>query len=763
MSGVAGADRVKSRQDYQQFINSYKQLLSKFPGFVSIQPSGSYNSDLNKNDFGDIDLITHIKSTKNKKEVKLELVHFFEKQPDTTIVAFTSDKHAGRRTYNSGEIVTVRYHDHHLGYSAQIDNIIALDHIEASFKQEFLDMPAEKQGLVLGLVKIATVETDPKILFNKLGINTPLNLEPNQEFEFNLSSNELQLRKVTYEPGTFKQVDREILWTSKNFGDLAKLLYQYDLSKGFDELLAQSQATIQNPRSKNRMQGVFGSMITVKSGEVGTAKGANKVAALDKIKNTFAESLFNTLVESSANTIVYAFGRFQPPTKGHQLVINAVTEIAQQHKCGYVIYVSRTQDKKKNPLPINSKMTYLKEMFPGIHFVAASDEARTFIEAAKVLNGKYRNLIMVAGSDRVPAFKETLEKYNGVEYNFDSINVISSGARDPDADDITGVKATDVRQAAVDGDFEAFKNNLPANTSDQTAERLMKELQSLIGAPKKPKQAAERQDMMAGVGLMPNENWDSGGSDEAGKVGRGGASKSYVSYREPQFREGWSDRIVAQRTGRPRTPYSVYIKGKKWKDFENDDHAEAVANKLRAKLKADGRDPSVITIAPTDYEKGLAEVSKATLGRYIKANADDQVQHASSQSFKSGQAGDKYNKADAWDHRTKKREKGMDRAINKLSKEEMLPKSAFAGSDKNKLGPAGQLKGNMKRPARQGDLVGGSESVEEEKQRLDPKCWKGYRKAGTKMKGGKRVNNCVPLGESAENILGRLIKILESK
>ena len=728
MSGVAGADRIKSRQDYQNFITSYKGLISKFPGFVSIQPSGSFNSDLAKNDFGDIDLITHIKSSKNKKEVKLELVHFFEKQPDTTIVAFTSEKHAGRRSYNSGEIVTVRYHDHELGYSVQVDNIIALDHVEAKFKQDFLDMPAEKQGLVLGLVKIAAVETDPKQLFAKLNIKVPLNLQPNQEFEFNLSSNELQLRKVTYEPGTFKQTDREILWTSKNFGDLAKLLYQYDLSKGFDELLAQSQATIQNPRSKNRMQGVFGSMITVKSGEVGTPKGANKVAALDKIKNTFAESLFNTLVESSADTIVYAFGRFQPPTKGHQLVVNAVTEIAKQHKCGYVIYVSRTQDKKKNPLPINSKMAYLQEMFPGVHFVAASDEARTFIEAAKVLNGKYRNLIMVAGSDRVPTFKETLEKYNGVEYNYDSINVISSGARDPDADDVTGVKATDVRQAAVDGDFDAFKNNLPAGTSDQTAERLMKELQSLIGAPKKPKQTAEKQDMMAGVGLMPNE-------DHSGK--------------------GFSR------------------------------HSFDTAIGSRIKPSAMGRN------GQGTNGGGMNEVSKATLGRYVKANANDQVQHASSQSFKSGQAGDKYNKSDAWDHRTTKREKGMDRAINKLSKEAANPaqQAAIAIAKKKKKGvaegdpnapytpsPAKPFR-NPKGFNKQGTGVGNKlaqqtraelakkkeQGVAEEKQRLDPKCWKGYRKAGTKMKGGKRVNNCVPIGETAENIMGRLIKILESK
>ena len=71
--------------------------------------------------------------------------------------------------------------------------------------------------------------------------------------------------------------------------------------------------------------------------------------------------------------------------------------------------------------------------------------------------------------------------------------------------------------------------------------------------------------------------------------------------------EGWSNKMVAQRTGQLPTPYSVYIKGREWKSFADDDHAEAVANKLRAKFKAEGRDPSVITIAPTDYDKGMDE------------------------------------------------------------------------------------------------------------------------------------------------------------
>jgi hypothetical protein len=84
------------------------------------------------------------------------------------------------------------------------------------------------------------------------------------------------------------------------------------------------------------------------------------------------------------------------------------------------------------------------------------------------------------------------------------------------------------------------------------------------------------------------------------------AVEGHPSTKEQGMAEGWSDAMVARRTGTPRTPYSVYIKGRKWKDFENDDHAEAVANKLRAKFKAEGRDPSVITVAPPDISEARA-------------------------------------------------------------------------------------------------------------------------------------------------------------
>jgi hypothetical protein len=113
-----------------------------------------------------------------------------------------------------------------------------------------------------------------------------------------------------------------------------------------------------------------------------------------------------------------------------------------------------------------------------------------------------------------------------------------------------------------------------------------------------------------------------GADEEQRKLKKVGIVRRKAEADKPEAKEeideGWSDAIVSQRTGSPRTPYSVYINGKKWKDFENDDHAEAVANKLRAKFKANGRDPSVITVAPTDYNKGIEEGISDTVRKATK-------------------------------------------------------------------------------------------------------------------------------------------------
>lgn len=290
MSGVSGSDRI-SRKDFVRVMKDYEKLISKFPGFKSIEPSGSYNSDMSKNDFGDMDLILTIETDKDKKEIKKDLVKWFNGMSDDVIVPFTSEKYKGRKSYNSGEIVTINYPQKKDGLTVQIDNIIALDDNEAGFKRGFLDMPAQKQGLVLGLMKVILIENNPEVVFDKLNIPLPTEIGDDQEYEFNLSSSEIQLRLVTYvEPGSFKQKGRKVVWTSRNMDDLNKILWQYDLSKSFDDLLIDIKRTLKNPRSARRMAGVFNSMISVKSGEVGTPKGEAKQEAIDKVNKMFGES-----------------------------------------------------------------------------------------------------------------------------------------------------------------------------------------------------------------------------------------------------------------------------------------------------------------------------------------------------------------------------------------------------------------------------------------------------------------------------------------
>lgn len=180
-------------------------------------------------------------------------------------------------------------------------------------------------------------------------------------------------------------------------------------------------------------------------------------------------------------SVVFAFGRFNPPTIGHELLIKVVKKVASTHKADYVIYASRTQDKKKNPLSVDRKIHYLNIMFPGTHFVAANQEVRTFMEVAKLLNKKYKNLIMIAGSDRVQEYTKLLNNYNGKEFKFDTIQVISAGERDPDSDDVSGMSASKMRAAATKGDYATFKSGLPNSVRDIDGKLLMNDIRHDMG------------------------------------------------------------------------------------------------------------------------------------------------------------------------------------------------------------------------------------------------------------------------------------------
>jgi hypothetical protein len=157
-------------------------------------------------------------------------------------------------------------------------------------------------------------------------------------------------------------------------------------------------------------------------------------------------------------TAVVSFGRMSPPTNGHEKLVNAVTSIARKENGDAQIYVSHSYDKKKNPLKYEDKVRFLKTAFGPI---VKQSTAKTFIDVAKSLSGKFENLVFVVGSDRVPEFERVLNKYNGSEFNFASVKVVSAGERDPDADDVSGMSASKMRSFVSAGDFESFKSGLP--------------------------------------------------------------------------------------------------------------------------------------------------------------------------------------------------------------------------------------------------------------------------------------------------------------
>lgn len=185
--------------------------------------------------------------------------------------------------------------------------------------------------------------------------------------------------------------------------------------------------------------------------------------------------------ELPSKTVVFTFGRFNPPTIGHELLIKVVRKLSSQYKADHIIFASASQDSKKNPLDVTKKVQYLELLFPNTRFVAASPQTRTFLEAAVQLNKKYRNLVMVAGSDRVEEFKKILNHYNGKAFKFDTIQVVSAGERDPDADDLTGMSASKMRSLASKGDYHQFKRGLPTTIRDIDGKRLMNDIRQGMG------------------------------------------------------------------------------------------------------------------------------------------------------------------------------------------------------------------------------------------------------------------------------------------
>ena len=129
-----------------------------------------------------------------------------------------------------------------------------------------------------------------------------------------------------------------------------------------------------------------------------------------------------TIKEAVSDTAVITFGRMNPPTVGHEKLVNKIISVAIDEKGTPLVYLSKTQDAKKNPLTYDQKIKYGQSLF-GRKYVVKS-KARTIIEVAKELQRKFDKLVVVVGSDRVDEFSDLLNKYNGKDYKYDSIKVV---------------------------------------------------------------------------------------------------------------------------------------------------------------------------------------------------------------------------------------------------------------------------------------------------------------------------------------------------
>ena len=189
--------------------------------------------------------------------------------------------------------------------------------------------------------------------------------------------------------------------------------------------------------------------------------------------------------QAESDTVTVAFGRFNPPTIGHEKLMKAADKVAMGGPLK--IYPSRTQDSKKNPLDPDMKISFMKKLFPDFEENIINDSEMKSIFNVLIAADEegYDNVNIVVGADRQAEFENLATKYNGELYNFKDIRVVSAGIRDADAEGVEGMSASKMRKAVVDGDFKAFRRGTPKELDDGDTQALFDAVRSGMKIKKK--------------------------------------------------------------------------------------------------------------------------------------------------------------------------------------------------------------------------------------------------------------------------------------
>jgi len=334
---------------------------------------------------------------------------------------------------------------------------------------------------------------------------------------------------------------------------------------------------------------------------------------------------FKSFLVEEEKTVYFTFGRMNPPTIGHEKLLDSLSKKAGKNP--YRVYLSQSQDSKKNPLQYKDKVKIARKMFPRhARSIMIDPKIKTVFQAlVKLYNEGYKNVVMVVGSDRVREFDILINKYNGKKanhglYNFSRINIVSAGARDPDAEGVEGMSASKVRSAASSGDFSQFAQGLPKAIGNAEAKKIYNAVRSGMGLK-------EQREFKNHVQLQPvsqlRESYVDGKlyevgdtvvvkeSGEVGTVKMLGSNYVIVESTGTQHRK-WLDAV--ERVDQPRVEYekAPYIK------------EETIYDEAEFSTKKQYDDDMTVTNEDLkeDYYKGLSKSTSAKRKAHFKKYAE---------------------------------------------------------------------------------------------------------------------------------------------
>ena len=436
---------------------------------------------------------------------------------------------------------------------------------------------------------------------------------------------------------------------------------------------------------------------------------------------------FKDIREARSSVCAFTFGRFNPPTIGHEKLLDALAKQAKKNVAPYYVFVSHSENQKKDPLPYTKKVAYMKKMFPKHARDIIVDKSRQVFEVAVSLYNKgHTSVIMVVGSDRVTEFDGLLKKYNKMEgrhgyYEFEDIQVISAGERDPDSEGVSGMSASKMRAAAMTDDYDSFKNGLPETFGQGMS--LFKDVRKFMGVRESfvartetfTEEDVARDMYIRGEILNIGDTVTESYSGVSGKIIRRGTNYLVFSEQDGTTHKKWLYELDEMSTG--ELIRQVISKTTKKKGY--DKAAEVLKTVIDRKKKENDLSHDILYYA-TQIAKTFSGIDGRTLARTYSRLYEGVKQDKDIKDRK-GTEPAKYYAKDA---------DGDEMSVS-------TKKKRAAHFAKSKDGPAPGDKDADTKPSKHTKKFNQMFGEDE-----DP-CWDTHKQVGMKKKNGKMVPNCV--------------------